>query len=400
MPRNHRMFWAVVFVASFCAAQPGPPGEAAPAQDSHIQLIPRTKEQREERYQAQHRIVLNVQVTDPSGKLVTGLKPEDFNVLDESQAQKISSFRSIDDGARARAHVLIVIDSLNNSSRGLAYERMEIEKFLRSNGSSLRYPTSLVSLSRSEDGQAGKPLRSVDELLSELSQMAKNIHPVDCLEDWHNAAMDARSIAITAVDQSIAHRRDELAEGMGACLNERFTHSITALVRLAKLQVDVPGCLILIWIGQGWPTLSGPHFAPDTPHLIQNHFDNLVELSTALREAQITLDAVSWPDFGTDRKLDEVDLAKFQGGTPSADLATAASLALPVIAYQSGGRIYDHEKGLAADLARCFSDADSYYVLSIDSAPAAKVDEYHRLTITAARPELTVRAVTGYYAQP
>ncbi len=169
---------------------------------------------------------------------------------------------------------------------------------------------------------------------------------------------------------------------------------------MAKLQVDVPGRVILIWIGQGWPTLSGPHFAPDTPHLRQNHFDNLVELSTALREAQMTLDALSWPEFGTDRKLDKVDLVALERGTPSAAQASTSSLALPVIAYQSGGQIFEHEKGLAADLAHCFADADSYYVLSMDSAPSANTDEYHHLTVMTALPGLTVRAVTGYYAQP
>jgi VWFA-related protein len=278
MPKNHLACWAVLCIASSCAAQQGQTGDSEPARDSHIQLIPRTKEQREERYLAQHRLVLNVQVTDSSGKPVPGLKAEDFSVLDEGQSQKIANFRAIDDGALARAHVLIVIDSLNNSSRVFAYERKEIEKLLRSNGNTLRYPTSLISLSRSEDGRAREATSDVDVLLKELSEMTKNVHPVDCLEDWHNAGMDVRSMAITSVDNSIAQRRDKMAEGMAACLNERFTRSIAALTRLAKLQVDVPGRVILIWIGQGWPTLSGTHFAPDTPNLGQNHFDNLVEL--------------------------------------------------------------------------------------------------------------------------
>jgi hypothetical protein len=119
-----------------------------------------------------------------------------------------------------------------------------------------------------------------------------------------------------------------------------------------------------------------------------------------LREAQITLDSLSWPEFGTDRKLDKLDLVALQRGTPTAAEATTSSLALPVIAYQTGGQVFDREKGLAADLARCFADADSYYVLSIDSSPSANTDEYHHLTVTTTRPGLTVRAVTGYYAQP
>ena len=399
MPKDYWACWAVLCFASFCAAQHGPAGHPEPVRDSNIQLIPRTKEQREQHYLAQHRLMLNVQVSDSGGKPAPGLKVEDFSVLDEGQSQKIANFRAVDDGASARAHVLIVIDSLNNSSRGYAYERREIEKFLRSSGSKLRYPTSLISLSKTEDGRAREATRDVDLLLKQLAEMTKGAHPVDCLENWNNAAMDAKSIA-ASIDNSIALRRDKMAEGMATCLNERFTRSIAALTRLARAQVDVPGRVILIWIGQGWPNLSGPHFAPDTPHLRQNHFDILVQLLTALREAQMTVDAPSWPEFGSDRKLEKVDLVALERGTPTAAEASTSSLALPVIAYQTGGQVFEHEKGLAADLARCFADADSYYALSIDSAPSANTDEYHHLTVTTTRPGLTVRAVTGYYAQP
>ncbi len=213
MPKNHLACWAVLCIASFCAAQQGQTSDAEPARDSHIQLIPRTKEQREERYLAQHRLMLNGQVSDSSGKPVLGLKTEDFNLLDEGQSRRIANFRAIDDGALARAHVLILIDSLNNSSRGFTYERKEIEKFLRSSGNTLRYPTSLISLSRSEDGRAREATRDVDVLLKELGEMTKGVHPVDCLENWHNAAMDAKSIA-ASIDNSIAQRRDKMAEGM------------------------------------------------------------------------------------------------------------------------------------------------------------------------------------------
>jgi hypothetical protein len=140
MPKNHWVCWVVLCIASISTAQQGQLGNSAPVRDSDIQLIPRTKEQREERYLAQHRLMLNVQVSDPGGKPAHGLKAEDFSLLDEGQSQKIANFRAVDDGASARAHVLIVVDSLNNSSRGLAYEHKEIETFLRSGGKTLRYP--------------------------------------------------------------------------------------------------------------------------------------------------------------------------------------------------------------------------------------------------------------------
>jgi hypothetical protein len=75
----------IVVIALFFAVTSGDSATVwaqSPESTSPIQLIPRTKEERERRYQAEHRIVLNLQVTDSSGKPVAGLKPEDLELLD------------------------------------------------------------------------------------------------------------------------------------------------------------------------------------------------------------------------------------------------------------------------------------------------------------------------------
>ena len=83
----------------------------------------------------------------------------------------------------------------------------------------------------------------------------------------------------------------------GFCLNLRFQLSVSALKRLAAEQEDVPGRVILIWTGRGWPLLSAHEFRPYSAALKQNFFDNLVEVTNALREAQVTLEAVFSPDL-------------------------------------------------------------------------------------------------------
>ena len=79
-------------------------------------VIPRSHEEREARSRAQHRIILNVLVTDSSGKPVTGLRQEDFAILDNQHPRAIASFRAVNGGAVAAAtHVLLMLDTINNS---------------------------------------------------------------------------------------------------------------------------------------------------------------------------------------------------------------------------------------------------------------------------------------------
>ena len=87
------------FALSSLAQQISPPSETtgqstAPARTPPIALIPRSHEERENRYQAEHRILLNVLVTNASGQPMTGLKQEDFTILDDGQPQKVASFRA------------------------------------------------------------------------------------------------------------------------------------------------------------------------------------------------------------------------------------------------------------------------------------------------------------------
>src|SRR5580658_4870194 len=122
---------------------------AAPAQDSPT-LIPRSHEDRERSYRAQHRIILNVLVTDAKGKPATGLTQDDFALLDNQAAQKIASFRlATGHSERERVHVLLMLDSVNNSAKIIGFERKGIEKYLNQNRGKLTYPISLGMLSSS-----------------------------------------------------------------------------------------------------------------------------------------------------------------------------------------------------------------------------------------------------------
>jgi hypothetical protein len=55
---------------------------------------------------------------------------------------------------------------------------------------------------------------------------------------------------------------------------------------------------------------------------------------------------------------------------------------------------------LTAEIARCTADADAFYVLSFGAARADQANEYHSIEVKIAKPGITARTRTGYYAQP
>ncbi len=370
------------------------PGQSiAPAPNPPVQLIPRSAEVRERTYRAEHHVILNVFVADASGNPVMGLKQEDFILLDDQQPQQITSFKAVTGStAFAPPHILLVLDSVNNSASGIAYARKELEGFLGQNQGSLPYPVSIVRLTDSGISP-GQPSRDGNALISQLRMLPNDVH------------VKVRGRQPPPSPTTPGHSFDPtktiiVPNPAAEDLNQRFTLSIPALATLAAEQENVPGRAILVWIGPGWPLLSGPGYLPDTPETQSNFFAHIVGLSTALREAQITLDMVSSPKMLLDAGLGAAYYQAFLNGVPTASQANAANMALPVLADQSGGQVLEDSNDLAAEINKCVADAGSYYVLGFDSVPASNPDEYRSLQVKVNKQGLTVRTNTAYYAQP
>jgi VWFA-related protein len=398
-----RVSWLIVFsiivldisAALILAAQQISPAPGqSPASNQPPKLIPRSHDERESRYQAAHRIILNVRVSDASGKPVTGLSPEDFTLLDSGQPQKIVSFREVQGYIpTAPTHIMFILDTVNNSSRSVANDRREIEKFLKRSHKPLAYPISIALLT-GHGINAGQPSRDPDALISELNRLGDEHHAFDCT---NNVGIDATFRAVLMPGPPST----DISAYEADCQNQRFTRSVTALNELAHHEVNVPGRLILIWLGSGWPLLSNHKYRPDSQALKQDFFYYLVVLSTALREAQITLDAVTPKDFFHTVELRDDHDNSYFNGVPAEPEATAGSLGLQNFAHQSGGLILEGTKNVASDLATCIDDADSYYVLSFDTAPTSiEFAQYHPLQVKINRPGLTARTNTLYYSQP
>ena len=173
------------------------------------------------------RITLDVVVTPKSGAPVTGLQKSDFTLLDNKAARPIATFDAFS-GPQAPIEIVLLIDAVNTNFTNLAYERQQIDTFLRANGGHLAHPDRARHLHRHRHaGSAG--------FLHRRQRTQRSLRPAD---------IGLREI-----------RRDSRFWGA----EDRLKLSLNALQLLTdEGRPPRPGRKIIFWVSPGWPYLSGP----------------------------------------------------------------------------------------------------------------------------------------------
>jgi VWFA-related protein len=305
-------------------------------------------------------------VSPKSGTPVAGLQQQDFTVLDNKVPQPIKSFIAAG-GPSAPLEVILLIDSVNASYSNVAYEREEIDKFLRADGGHLGHPMELAVLT--DTGTQIQQGFSADG--NALS-----------------AALDQYTVALRDLRRSSGF--------YGAA--DRMQISLQALQMLTAREATRPGRKIILWVSPGWPLLSGPRVELSGKQE-QQFFNEIVSLSTQLRQAGVTLYSID-PLGSGENTMRVFYYQSFLKGVSKPSQVELGDLGLQVVATQSGGLALASSNDIAAMLKQCTADAQAYYVVSFDAAPAEHPNEYHQLEIKVDKPGLVARTRTGYYAQP
>ncbi len=364
-----RVEWLVLFCLSLpvFAQQPLPPGAAtagaqgvAGQNEAPGTQLPDSSDRE---------IRLDVVVTGKAGKPVAGLDQRDFTILDNKQPRKILSFHAFEQTATAATppvEVILLLDAVNASYSNVAYERQSLDKFLKQNGGKLDQPVSLIVFSDAGAKVQNQPSRDGNALSASLDQNVTGLRTIRRSEGFYGAA-------------------------------DRLELSLRTIGQLASYEEKRPGRKLLIWIGPGWPILSGPNVTLSAKEQ-QGIFNSIVALSTALRQARMTLynanplgmqENMSWLFY----------YQSFLHGVAKPSAAQAGNLSLQVLATQSGGLVLNSGSDLSRLVATCMADTEAYYTLSFDSSPPDRTDEYHALDVKLDQAGLTARTRAGYYAQ-
>jgi VWFA-related protein len=320
--------------------------------------------------------MLDVVVTDKSGKTVKGLKQKDFTVLDNGHPQTILSFQANRSGEVVTAtsqletpiRIILLVDEVNTNFSRVAYERDEIKRFLLQNGGNLAHPMSLAFFS-------------------------------DTGTDIQNATSRDGNALLAAFDQHETSLRS-IRRGAGVYgAIERFQLSLNTLNSLLSKEATVPGRKIVIWISPGWPILSGPDLNLNDKER-SGLLASIVSISTALRETRMTLYNINPEGAENAGDFQAFYYKEFLKPVTTARQVVPGNLALQVLAIHSGGLVFSASNDITTQIDHCVADADAFYTLTLDAATAEKPNEYHAIDVKAAAPGLTARTTSGYYVQP
>lgn len=314
------------------------------------------------------KITLNVVVTPKSGPPVPGLQQQDFTVLDNKAAQTITSFQPID-GRQAPIEVVIVIDSINIGYENVARQRQEIERFLRSDGGHLAFPTTIAV----------------------ASDKGIEIQP--------NFSKDGNAISAALQQSNIGLRDIRRSAGFYGA-DERLGISLRSLHELAASEGAKLGRKIVLWVSPGWPLLSGTSVEAQLTNKQQEQiFAQVLDFSTLLRQAGVTLYSVD-PLGTADIGARTFYWQSFLKGVTKPSQALPGNLGLQVLAAQSGGLALNSSNDIAAQLQKALADTGAYYEISYDQPRGDQPRQYHHIEVRVDKKGLTARTTQGYYAQP
>jgi VWFA-related protein len=316
---------------------------------------------------ADNRIYLNVVVTPKDGAPVSGLQQQDFTLLDNKARQTITSFRALG-GSAPPVEVIVLLDAVNTPYDRTAYARQQISKFLRSNGGHLEHPTALAVFTDTTTKIQEGFSTDGNDLSKSLDQYSVGLRDLRRSSGFYGAS-------------------------------ERFELSVKALHQLAIREATRPGRKVVLWVSPGWPLLSGPNVQLSFTQ--QKHlFTEVVELSTELRQAGITLYSIDTTGAGEAGTFHAFYYQSFLKGISKPNQVDVGDLSLQVLASQSGGQAVNSSNDVDALLRKCLADLDAYYEISFVPAPADQPNQYHHLEVQIAKPGLIARTRDGYYAQP
>jgi len=168
-----------------------------------------------------------------------------------------------------RFEVILLVDTVNEPFQQVSITRQQIANFLLQNGGHLAAPVSLFVLTNQGVDAQRRPTYDGNGLAQDIRQLDNHLRTI------------TRSAGFWGAD-------------------ERFQLSLQALHNIADNEAKKPGRKLLIWAGPGWPLFDTPRIE-STYKEQQQDFDALVQLSTRLREARISVYSVSLgqPNLGT-----------------------------------------------------------------------------------------------------
>ena len=375
-------------------------------------------------------VLIPTLVTDKSGNHITGLKKEDFTVLENGAEQKIATFEEITSDARRlsrprspnefsnslaggpsnRRITLMVLDFINTRFADQAYARQDLLKYLTQSVDQ-REPTALYTLTRSGIHVIHDFTTDPRVLVAALHKVkGDTFQMVDSPEDVESITGTASPDGSAGVDpgavQSEAQKIQTTMEDSELNFQSfeqrlAITYTLQGMQQVAQALAGFPGRKSLIWAGGGFPFSVSDNtmqLAPAGRDSLSDVLPMYEHTWQLLNDAQIAL-------YPVDVKgLQVVTLPSASVRNPGKNYGRNMSwrqmdtqATLQTFASMTGGRAYYNSNDLVKGFRDAVHDSAEYYMLGYYLDRSKTKSGWRKLAVKVKRDHVEVRARSGFF---
>jgi VWFA-related protein len=338
-------------------------------------------------------VVLDVVVTDKTGKPVDDLTEKDFQILEDGKLQRIRSVEppsahqlpptsaaagatAVFDPARPASlgHSpvnILLLDQLNTHFADSSFARRELHDYLAGQPALLPEPTTLLSL--------------YDNHLKLLQTFTRD--------------RDALLRALAAAPPEYAWKLEIDGKADYGPI-ERLDQSLRALEDIVQSYARIPGRKNLIWVGGGFPTIDPTSIdsrdAKEVKDTLQHVTDLLLDTHVTLYAVDPTSSAASVSEI-TD--IDQQQFAAAAGDSLSGNFDPFnSSEDFDRLGPVTGGRVIRGVNNVAKQIASSVDLGANFYTIAYTPSSASQAAaRYRKIQVACLRPDLTATTRSGYY---
>jgi VWFA-related protein len=375
-------------------------------------------------------VLIPTLVTDKSGNHISGLKKEDFTVLENGAEQKIATFEEITSDAHrlsrpknpnefsnslagkpsANRITLIVLDFINTPFLDQTNARKELLKYLTQSVDQ-REPTALYTLTRSGIHVIHDFTTDPRVLVAALHKVnGDTLQMVDSQEDVEAMTGTASPEGSAGVDPGVVQSEADQIQTMMEDMELNFqsfeqrlaiTYTLQGMQQLSQALAGCPGRKSLIWAGGGFPF----SVSDNTMQLAPPGRDSLADVLPMYEHTWQLLNAAQIALYPLDVKGLQVGIVPSATvRNPGTNYARNMSWkqmdthsTLKTFASMTGGRAYYNSNDLVQGFRDAVRDSAQYYMLGYYLDRSNTKSGWRKLAVKVKRDHVEVRARSGFF---
>jgi len=330
-------------------------------------------------------VLLDISVTDKSGKPVNNLKPEDFTILEDKVPQRMRSFEppsahhmpAADMGKMVVTSAadlkkigdapttVLVMDEMNTAFSDMTYSRYCLNKYLDAQPAIMPQPTVLLVATDTR------------------------------FEVVHDYTQDREALRESLKKYMPSLPAKMMRSNGGASGAERMSNTLGALYQIAKASGGTPGRKTIIWVGTGFPNFDVLQMSAVVADAVQSAMKRITQTLLESHVTLFTIDpTVNLSSVAPMETPEDLQNAEDQSdGQPYSD-----QIKFSTLAPATGGTALFSRNDIDKEVATSIEQGSNYYTVSY--SPTDKnpdVNLYRRIRVVLKDPSLTVVTRDGYY---